>query len=64
MVVQWVFVSDDLLAGRLIAASPYGRCVLPGLSHDRLKPERIQAFENCIVREGRDGRLTRHVYSP
>ncbi|ANN79672.1 transcriptional regulator GcvA [Bordetella flabilis] len=55
MIAQLAFVSDDLLAGRLVAplalrvATP-GAYVLAYRS-DRPKPERVQAFEDWIVRE-------------
>jgi LysR family glycine cleavage system transcriptional activator len=55
MIAQLAFVSDDLLAGRLVAplslrVSTPGAYVLAYRS-DRPKPERVQAFEDWIVRE-------------
>jgi LysR family glycine cleavage system transcriptional activator len=58
MVAQLAFVSDDLLAGRLVAPFPQ-RVSTPGAyvlayRSDRPKPERVEAFEAWIVREAKE----------
>jgi len=58
MVAHFAFVSDDLLSGRLIAplsqrAATGGAYVLAYRS-DRPKPQRVQVFEEWIVREAQE----------
>ncbi|CAM3397294.1 transcriptional regulator GcvA [Bordetella sputigena] len=58
MVAQLAFVSDDLLAGRLVAPLPQrtdtGGAYFLAYRSDRPKPERVQAFEEWIAKEAEE----------
>jgi LysR family glycine cleavage system transcriptional activator len=58
MVAHFAFVSDDLLSGRLVAPFPQradtGGAYVLAYRHDRPKPDRVQAFEEWIVREAQE----------
>jgi LysR family transcriptional regulator, glycine cleavage system transcriptional activator len=55
VITQWAFVEDDLASGRLVAPLPLRtatrRAYVMATDPNRLKPARIEAFENWIAIE-------------